>query len=156
MDPVDSSEENVKFIRMNTGEDIISQIVEIKENDTLSYVLINPLKILYTMGNTPGYLQISLMEWVFTRICEEQEFTVFPNDIITMAIPASNLIEYYWGSIEHFNKMRKAQKQRIKFSEDRHMEESEDFFSEEPTDEHESFLQMMEYLKNSNNKRKLH
>ena len=54
----------IKFIRMNTGEDIIAEIVKYSEDNEDIYVLVNPLKVLYTISKTHG-VSIALMQWVF-------------------------------------------------------------------------------------------
>lgn len=148
-------EENVKFIRINTGEDVIAQIVEINENNNVSFMFIKPLKILYSIGNRPGFLQISLMEWIFSKICEKQEFIISPDDVITIAEPKKELISYYWDTIAHFEGLRDEKKEKIRFSEDGIMLGEEVVYENEP-DEFESVKQLLSELKNSPNKRKLH
>jgi len=147
-------EDNVKFIRMNTGEDIVSQVFEINENDISSFMFINPLKILYQVGSGSGYLQISLMEWVFTRICSKQEFVISSNDILTISEPADHLIRYYWETIDHFERQRD-KKEAMRFSEQSDMLEEESIYEKEP-DEVETIKQLLSDIKNNSNKRKLH
>jgi len=41
-------EDSVKFLRLSTGEDLVSQTLEVKNDDGATYyLLINPLKIVY-------------------------------------------------------------------------------------------------------------
>ena len=44
--------DNLRFMRLNTGEDIITELsfMEDKENNNAYYVLSNPLKIVYKIG----------------------------------------------------------------------------------------------------------
>jgi hypothetical protein len=42
------------------------------------------------------------MQWVFFRICENQDFILYPNDLVTMNKTADEMEDYYWQSVEHF------------------------------------------------------
>lgn len=118
------SEETVKFVRLSTGEDLITEVAEYKDDETSYYVLINPLKVVYTMGTNTGVLSVGLMQWVFSRICDEQEFNVFPEDIVTMGKPTDGLIDYYFDCIDHFNNHKARLESQTQF-EDEPIEESE-------------------------------
>lgn len=97
------AEDSVKFIRLNTGEDLIAEILEVKDDEKSYYVFVNPLKVVYTMSTTnSGILSVGLMQWVLNRICEEQQFNIYPEDVLTMATPTDDLIEYYFGCVDHF------------------------------------------------------
>lgn len=139
MDDIDSG---VKFIRLSTGEDLVSEVVEVKSEDNQHYVLINPLKILYMTGNKPGILSISLMQWIFHRVCDVQEFTIYPTEVVTMANPSSNLIEYYYDSIEQFEANLEKQKKNTEFGSDE-------------ADDIDLLEKIQDYLK-TNHKRILH
>jgi len=110
-------EESIKFIRLSNGEDLISQLVEVrKEEEDSYYILINPLKIVYMTGTKPGILSISLMQWVFHRVCSDQEFTIYPSDVLTMAKPTDSLMEYYQDSLDHFDEVKEKLKKNTEFS----------------------------------------
>jgi hypothetical protein len=143
-------EESIKFIRLSTGEDLISQIIEIrKEEEDSYYILINPLKIVYITGNKAGMLSISLMQWVFHRVCSEQEFTIYPSDVITIGKPTDSLTEYYQESLEHFAEMREKLEKNTEFS-----------ASEEETykdvDDDKLLDELKELITNTSSKRILH
>lgn len=110
-------EESIKFVRLSSGEDLISQIIEIrKEDEDAYYILINPLKIVYMAGTKPGILSISLMQWVFHRVCSDQEFTLYPSDVITMGKPTDSLVEYYQDSLDHFEEVKEKLKKNTEFT----------------------------------------
>lgn len=113
-------ENSVYFLRLNTGEDIIS---EIEETET-SYVLLNPCKVVYLTSAKPGYLSISLMQWVFSRICEDQNFEISKRDVMFKSFPNINFVEHYHESVEHFAKTETNKK--IKFEESFYDNESFD------------------------------
>jgi hypothetical protein len=91
--------EEIHFLRLKTGEDLITEMQE--TDDT--YILLNPCKVLYLKGSQSGYLSISLMQWVFSRICSEQVFEIQKNEVLFKINPNESLIEHYWNSIEHFS-----------------------------------------------------
>ena len=100
----DSSEDQtVQFVRLNNGDDVVSQVIEVGENDQINYILVNPLKVVY-MPSRQGsaYLQVAFIPWVFTRICDEQQFIVHAEDVITMSNVSSYMEEYYWKNMDHF------------------------------------------------------
>lgn len=133
--------EEIMFIRLQTGEDIISEVTEVKKNDEVPYyILSNPLKIVYMTGNRNS-MNITLMQWVFNRVVENQEFMIYPNDVITMAIPTEGLQDYYWDTIDHYNRKMEYDKSKI--------EEAEQISEEEMLDA------VKEYL-NTQGKRILH
>lgn len=89
------SKKSVRFIRLNTGEDLVSEI-EYKKTETSSYYLLtNPMKIVYMVGDNPNLVGVSMAEWVFPKICSDQEFVIFASDILTFGRPNANIIELY-------------------------------------------------------------
>jgi hypothetical protein len=83
------------------------------------------------------------MQWIFHRVCDAQEFTIYPTEVVTMAVPSSSLIEYYQDSVEQFESNREKQKKNTEFG------------SEDPENELDLLDKIQEYLK-VNNKRILH
>ena len=111
-------ENSVQFVRLNTGEDLVSEVSEIENDDNKFYVLHNPMKIVYQMNMKGGGLTISLMQWVFARICEDQNFMLYPNDVVTMNKPSDGLEDYYWETVEHFTKMKDNLAKKTSFDND--------------------------------------
>ena len=100
-----SEEPEVKFIRLKNGDDVIAQVVEFSENDeAVVFALIHPLKIVY-IPSTKGaaYLQVAFMPWVFTRICDNQEFMIHAEDVITMNDASEKMTEYYWSNLDQLS-----------------------------------------------------
>lgn len=115
---------DVQFIRLKTGEDLIT---EMEETET-SCVLINPCKVLYLKSPKSGFLSISLMQWVFTKICSEQYFEVEKSEILFKTVPNDSMIDHYWNSVDHFNK--KESQSNIEY-ESTDLEDDEDSVSSE-------------------------
>ena len=94
-------ETSVKFIRLVTGEDIISEMTYIETEKDSQYILSNPMKVLYIPAGKSNMLSITLSQWVYWRICEEQEFTLKDKDVLLVNDCSSSMEEYYWSTIEH-------------------------------------------------------
>jgi len=145
----------VKFLRLTSGEDIISEISEVDSN----LVLKNPLKILYTTSR-PGIISISLMQWVFPRISSNQSFEMPKNTVVISSEPSENLIEYYWNTIEHF--ANKQAEKSVDFDDGYNYPTDEDEYDEVAEDMeavgNEEGLEMLKEILNSikGDKRKLH
>lgn len=131
-----SEEHTVKFVRIKNGDDIIAEVVEVGEDGQIDYMIINPLKVVY-MPSQQGssYLQVAFMPWVFSRICEEQEFLIHAEDVITMGNVTEKMAEYYWNNIDHFTS--KGQEELFEDSE------------EEPTEEEATLESLLEALKSA-------
>ena len=145
-------EQSVKFVRLNTGEDLISQITEVKSDDDTEnyYILTNPMKLTYSVGgaNKPGMFAINLMQWVFNRICEDQDFTIYPSDILTVGNPTDDMIEYYWECVDNFYEMREKNKKNTEYVKP---DSDEEEVFDEFMDDNES-LELLKDLLNGINK----
>lgn len=147
---------NVRFVRMNTGEDLITELVKVQHNEEEYYQFINPLKIVYIAGDRPGSLMLSLVEWVFPKICAMQEFQIYADDVITIAEPTEQLTDYYYEAILKFSQ----DEYRINMDDDftpkrkSSRGESEDSFSEPSEEELEYIKKVLNDIKNG--KRSLH
>jgi type I restriction-modification system DNA methylase subunit len=87
-----SQEADTVFVRLVTGEDLITDIIWTEDNN---FIFVNPMKIVYLIGDDPGVLKLTLVQWVFSRISESQEFMVNGDDILTMAPISEELMKYY-------------------------------------------------------------
>jgi hypothetical protein len=106
---------SIQFVRMNTGEDLVTEVTEVKNDEDIYFIFSNPLKIVYVMGNKPGVMSISLMQWVFPSLCRDQDFTVYPQDIIIMNHTSDSMEEFYSNSVENFNLRKKDLEDRTEF-----------------------------------------
>ena len=92
-----------KLVRLKNGDDIIAEVVEMGEGDTISsLLLINPLKALYVPSTSTGYLQIAFMPWVYPRICDQQEFNIKREEVLLYQDVTENMNEYYWESVDQY------------------------------------------------------
>lgn len=98
--------QSVKFVRLNTGEDIIAVIDDTSTfdngGDGTAYIVKNPLKIFYSlMETTPGRtsMGVSLTHWVFPKICKKEEFIIQSRDVLLVSDASPDMVEYYTNSI---------------------------------------------------------
>lgn len=104
---METANDSVKFVRLVTGEDIISEVMEVEDTTGKHIILYNPLKIMYMSSPmTSDKVGISLLEWVFSRISDKQEFRIESKDILMVAPPSDSLNTYYWDTIEYFAKKK--------------------------------------------------
>lgn len=145
---------NVKFIRMNTGEDLLAEVFPDDKDE--KYTIINPLKLVYLIGERPGSMMLSLIEWIFPRICDKQEFEVFTSDVLTIGIPTDDMIKYYFDSLSKMEDVNfKFDKDHDSIGKMQSMIRSNKKEEEEISNEEmEAFSQIIDSLKST--KRKLH
>lgn len=94
-----NSNNSIKFMRLTTGEDIVAEVTEVANG---KIVLSYPLKIIYTPSLNTGYLSISLMQWVFTKISINQTFDIGLENVLLMTDAEKTLVEHYEDSIFNF------------------------------------------------------
>lgn len=94
--------EDVKFIRLITGEDIITGVKAVDEDN--KYTLVNPLKIVYVIGDRSGVISIGLVQWVFPDVVATQELPLRQTDILTMADPSPDMLKSYRSSLKRLEK----------------------------------------------------
>lgn len=111
-------ENSVQFVRLNTGEDLVSEVSEIENDDNRYYIFHNPMKIIYQMNVKGGGLTISLMQWVFARICDNQDFIIYSNDVVTMNKTTDSMESYYWETVGHFDGMKENLDKKTSFDND--------------------------------------
>ena len=134
----------IKFVRLVTGEDLISEVFTEDSEKFQKVYLINPLKIVYSFGKK-STLSISLYNWVIPEILEDNVFQVKINDILLMKEVSSDMEEYYQTTLEHLETYTHFKKNMMNdYPQDEDFEESEYSYIKE----------MIEEMKNG--KRKMH
>lgn len=152
-------EGQVRFLRLNNGEDIIAFAYHVPKDDIedAHYIVNDPLKIIYmtTTKSTRPFMSISLMQWVFGRITDKQEFRIESRDVLFAIEPTTHLTEYYYETLEHIHDMRDSQKKEVEFGEDNTEDFTED---EEFLDESEGLQLLKDLLEQTKgiDKKKLH
>jgi len=134
----------IKFVRLVTGEDLISEVFTEDSEKFQKVYLINPLKIVYSFGKK-STLSISLYNWVIPEILEDNVFQIKINDILLMKEVSSDMEEYYQTTLEYLETYTHFKKNMMNdYPQDEDFEESEYSYIKE----------MIEEMKNG--KRKMH
>jgi len=50
-----------KFLRLQNGDDVIAETIEMEDEDGIVYTLCHPLKVVYMTTETVGYLSVMFM-----------------------------------------------------------------------------------------------
>ena len=103
---------NAKLVRLQNGDDVISEVVEMEDENGVIYALFHPLKVVYVPSETTGYLTVAFMPWVFPRLCEQQEFIIHSHDILFMSDVTPKMNEYYWNNMDYYTKKATAEEEK--------------------------------------------
>jgi hypothetical protein len=145
---------SVVFMRLNTGEDLVSEVTEVRDSSGKEhyYILNNPMKVLYLNGGKTGYMSVSLMQWVFHRICEDQTFNIYPDDVLTVAHPTDRMIDYYWNCVDESYARRDENAKKTNYGSPEPEPEPEDVPEEEMTEDSEALDMLRELMETINAK----
>ena len=102
-----------KLIRLQNGDDVIAEVIEMEDESGVIYTLFRPLKVVYVPSDTTGYLTIAFMPWVFPRICDQQEFVIHSEDILFIADVTDNMNRYYWNNLDYYSKKTVAEEEEL-------------------------------------------
>lgn len=125
---------NIKIVRLQTGEDVISSIVEDDDNDMV--LLNNPMRMIVKRIQT-GQSIFMMMPWLPIEVIKEDSAIIYNSDIITMIEPKDSLVEYYQNMVnESIMSSINGESEEIIFE----SEEEEDFeLTEEELEEVENY-----------------
>lgn len=90
---------NIKIVRLQSGEDIIANYMEDEENDTV--LLDKPMHvILKRLPN--GRSVMMMMPWLPVEIIKDNEAILYMSDILSVFEPREDLIEHYDNVLNQF------------------------------------------------------
>lgn len=92
MNRMNQNSDNIKFIRMITGEDIISTVSEVDKDPYIT--MHDPAKVLY-MFEEQSRIRMQLIPWVFKTLTDKTSFNVMRRDILLMEDASSSLSSAY-------------------------------------------------------------
>ncbi len=93
--------EPIKLIRLNTGEDIITQITKEKEN---SVEILNPMTIFFKRLET-GKALILMSPWFPIEIVSDNITEIDNSNILCMMNARTTLIQHYIDTVEKMSDM---------------------------------------------------
>ena len=118
---------NIKIVRLQSGEDIMADVIQDEENDTL--LLDNPMHIIFKRIPS-GQTIMMMMPWLPIEIIKENNAIVYATDILTIIEPKDDLIEYY-GNIVFETHEKMMETRDFNSYEDDEEDEEEELSSEE-------------------------
>ena len=128
---------NIKIVRLQSGEDIMADILQDEENDTI--MLDNPMQVIFKRIPT-GQTVMMMAPWLPIEIIKENSAIVYSSDILTIIEPKEDLVDYY-GTVVIEAQQRMEEKRH--FSD----QEEDDEYDEEEIDEEELFEVLKERKK---------
>jgi hypothetical protein len=89
----------IKIVRLQTGEDIISSIIEDDNSDMI--LLNNPMRMIVRRVPSGDSSQsvFMMMPWLPIEVIKEDSAIIYNTDVITMFDPKDSLIEYYQSMV---------------------------------------------------------
>ena len=83
---------NIKIVRLQSGEDIIADTIMDEENDTV--LLDNPMHVIFKRVPT-GQTVMMMAPWLPLEIIKENNAVIYASDILTIIDPKEEVVEYY-------------------------------------------------------------
>lgn len=142
---------NIKIIRLQSGEDIISDCV-MSEDDYLVQ-LNHPMTLLFKRG-AKGTVMM-MVPWLPLEVVSDNMATISFHDVLTFAEPKEDLVEYYINMVEQAKISVAKNDDVLKVLKDELLEYRDEVLEEILPEEQEK---IRSYLENSSNdrKKKLH
>ena len=84
--------DNIKIVRLQSGEDIIADYLEDTEGSTI--LLTNPMTLMFKRLPT-GKAVMMMSPWLPLELVENTSARLFSQDVLTVFEPKAQLIEYY-------------------------------------------------------------
>ena len=82
--------DNVKIVRLNSGEDVIAQLSE----DEGQFTLVEPMTVLFKrLPSGKAFMMMS--PWLPLELIEDNVAFIFSSDVLTMFKPKTAVIDYY-------------------------------------------------------------
>ena len=135
--------DNIKIVRLQSGEDIIADYMEDVEGSTI--LLTNPMTLMFKRLPT-GKAVMMMSPWLPLELVENTTARLFSQDVLTVFEPKAQLIEYYNSTVIEVE-------QDLYNNEDCLDELDDDDITEE--DEEAAMLELEEYQQDTK-KRTLH
>jgi hypothetical protein len=122
--------DNIKIIRLEDGEDIITSYQIEEETDTI--VMNNPMTLFFKRI-TPGKSMVMMSPWMPAELLKINSAKIHAHRIVSIFEPKSSLVEYYLSAVDECNEIIKMNEKLI----DTSLLDQKDALSEEEYDEEE-------------------
>jgi hypothetical protein len=85
-------ETNIKIVRLQSGEDVICDYYEDKENGTV--LMGDPMHLVFKRMPT-GRTVMMMMPWLPIELIKDNSALIYDSDILTIVDPKEELVHYY-------------------------------------------------------------
>ena len=92
-------EDNVKIMRLVTGEDIICNVYKISSE---SYCVTDPMMLIVKFKGRNS--SVIMEHWLPVEVIKSNEVLINPRDVITFIEPKESLSEYYTNLVEKLHR----------------------------------------------------
>lgn len=130
----------IKIVRLQSGEDIMADMIEDEENDTV--LLDNPMHIVFKRIPT-GQTVMMMMPWLPIELIKENSAILYTSDILTVIEPKDDLVEYYGNVVVEAQHRMEEQRKFTSLEEEMQDEE------EEEDDDEQELFEIMQQRKRS-------
>ena len=89
--------DNIKIIRLQTGEDVIADYQQIDGDE--SVLLSNPMSLIFKRMST-GRAVMLMSPWLPLELVEKNEAWLYQSDILTVVQPKQQIVDYYANSVK--------------------------------------------------------
>ena len=133
---------NIKIVRLQSGEDIMADVIQDEKNDTI--LLENPMHIIFKRIPT-GQTVMMMMPWLPIEIIKENNAIIYGTDILTIIEPKDDLVEYY-GNVVVEAQQKMSEQRNFNDIED----DEEDYDIEEDEISSDELLEILKEKKKNN------
>jgi hypothetical protein len=124
--------DNIKIIRMQSGEDIVASYTH--DIETNQATLKGPMRLVFRRLET-GKTMMLMMPWLPVEVMMENVATVSQKDILTIVQPKAEFIEYYDNTITEIELYSESANMEDLLEEEDYEEPSDDFYNDEEIDQ---------------------
>lgn len=95
--------EQVKLIRLKTGEDVISYM---EDYETGKVILRSPMAVIVKMDMRTEKQTVLMDHWLPITVIKDNEAVIDTSEILTAIDPSSEFSEYYENAVETLDKIK--------------------------------------------------
>lgn len=142
--------ENIKILRLNDGEDIITDY-HLEQGNIV--VMNNPMTLFFKRLSV-GKSMVLMQPWLPVELVDTNCAKIYANQILTVIEPKSALVDYYKNAVEESNDIVTKYSDQIDESllNDAYASSDDSFEEEEEYTEDDAFIDQMQNMSNIKNK----
>jgi len=124
--------ENIKIIRMQSGEDIVASYTH--DIETNQATLKGPMRLVFRRLET-GKTMMVMMPWLPVEVMIENVATVSQKDILTVIQPKAEFMEYYDNTISEIELYTESANMEDLLEEESYEEPGDDYYTDDEIDQ---------------------